>query len=200
MAMPHTLSYNIIEELKIWNGFMSTIHPTTRGATAMDADRAPRRNNEVEQIIQRAAARMRQWGITVTYLATQLGVSRQYAWQVMYYRTMVSREKALEFEAAVDSIVSRQSHVQSFGDRLRAARVSQGLTLKEVAEKIGYSWVGVERWEKNVCLPKPGVLWHLRALYGVDESWLPHAVPQATSAPAIAASQWPTVDGQRRVA
>lgn len=166
----------------------------------MDADRAPRRNNEVEQIIQRAAARMKQWGITVTYLATQLGVSRQYAWQVMYYRTMVSREKALEFEAAVDSIVSCQSHVQSFGDRLRAARVSQGLTLKEVAEKIGYSWVGVERWEKNVCLPKPGVLWHLRTLYGVDESWLPNAAHQATSSPATIANQWPTVDRQLRVA
>lgn len=164
----------------------------------MNADQAPKRKNEVEQIIQRSAARMKQWGITVTYLATQLGVSRQYAWQVMYYRTMVSRGKALEFEAAVDSIISHQSHVQSFGDRLRAARVSQGLTLKEVAEKIGYSWVGVERWEKNVCLPKPGVLWHLRTLYGVDESWLPTAVQQATPPPANALNQWPTMDGQRR--
>ncbi|MCK5573987.1 MAG: hypothetical protein KAJ12_14550, partial [Bacteroidetes bacterium] len=32
---------------------------------------------------------------------------------------------------------------------------------------IGYSWVGVQRWERDQCLPKPGVLWHLLNLYGV---------------------------------
>jgi DNA-binding XRE family transcriptional regulator len=131
-----------------------------------------KRDDEVELIIKETLTKMRGWGITVTYLATQLGVSRQYVWQVVYYRTMVSRQKAREVEAAVDSIIALQKHLQTYGDRLRAARISAGLTLKQVAEKIGYSWVGVERWEKNVCLPKPGVLWHLRSLYGVDEGWL----------------------------
>jgi hypothetical protein len=42
---------------------------------------------------------------------------------------------------------------------------------------IGYSWVGVERWEKDVCLPKPGVLWHLFTLYGAREELLA-PVPQ----------------------
>ena len=160
---------------------------------------APVRNNETGQIIQRSAARMKQWGITVTYLATQLGVSRQYAWQVMYYRTMVSREKALQVQSVVDSIIEQQSHVKSFGDRLRAARISRGLTLKEVADKIGYSWVGVERWEKNVCLPKPGVLFHLRTLYDVDESWFP-AMAQQKTVPPMPAGQWSSGDEQRRVA
>jgi hypothetical protein len=31
--------------------------------------------------------------------------------------------------------------------------------------------VGVERWEKNICRPKPSVLWHLLTLYGVAEEW-----------------------------
>lgn len=157
------------------------------------------RNPETEQIIQRSAEKMKQWGITITYLATQLGVSRQYAWQVIYYRTVVSREKAAMVEGVVDSIVAHQSHVQTFGDRLRAARISQGMTLKEVADKIGYSWVGVERWEKNICLPKPGVLWHLRALYGVDENWFPRAAQQPAAASVV--NQWPaTTDGRRKVA
>ncbi len=161
-------------------------------------NQAPERNKQVEEIIQRAAAKMKHWGITVTYLATQLGVSRQYAWQVLYYRTLVSRAKALFVEAAIDSIIERQSHVQSFGDRLRAARTSKGLTLKEVADRIGYSWVGVERWEKNVCLPKPGVLWHLRALYEVDENWMPPAIQQSLPIPST--TQWQTAQEQRRVA
>ncbi len=157
------------------------------------------RNDEVQQIMHQSAARMRQWGITVTYLASQLGVSRQYAWQVMYYRTMISRKKALQVQSTVDSIIERQSHVKTFGDRLRAARISQGLTLKQVADRIGYSWVGVERWEKNICLPKPGVLFHLRTLYGVDENWLPpetqqHPLPSGTPGP------WQSGDEHRRVA
>ncbi|MEK9139325.1 MAG: helix-turn-helix transcriptional regulator [Bacteroidota bacterium] len=119
-----------------------------------------KRDPEVEQVLQRVNAK------------AELGVSRQYAWQVVGYVTMVSRKKALETEAVVDSIIAHKSHLQTFGDRMRAARVFAGLTLKQVAEKIGNSWVGVERWEKNICLPKPGVLWHLRALYGVDENWM----------------------------
>lgn len=59
----------------------------------------------------------------------------------------------------------------TIGSRLRAARVAAGLTLKQVAGMISYTWVAVQRWEKGVCLPKPGVLRHLAHLYGVDEDW-----------------------------
>ncbi|MBI5474398.1 MAG: helix-turn-helix transcriptional regulator [Ignavibacteriae bacterium] len=57
------------------------------------------------------------------------------------------------------------------------ALIAGGLTLKQVAAMIGYTWIAVARWEKNKCLPKPSVLLHLRNIYGVGEDWLP--VPSA---------------------
>lgn len=120
---------------------------------------------------------MKPWGITVSYLAERLGVSRQYAWQIVHYRTFVSKERVLEIETMIDQIIDQRAHVRTFGDRLRAARISAGLTLKEVGALIGYTWVGVERWEKNQCLPKPGVLWHLCNLYCVGEDWFKDCFP-----------------------
>jgi len=126
-----------------------------------------RPDKRVEEVVDRIREKMRPWGITATFLASQLGVSRQYAWQIVHYRTFLSLEKAREIERVVDSIIAQKSHIKTFGERLRAARKSAGLTLKEVAGLIGYSWVGVQRWERDQCLPKPGVLWHLLNLYGV---------------------------------
>lgn len=126
-----------------------------------------KRDSEVQHITDRTRSKMRRWGITITFLASRLDVSRQYAWQIVHYRTFVSLEKAREIERLVESIVEHRPHIQTFGERLRAARVSTGLTLKQVGELIGYSWVGVERWEKDQCIPKPGVLWHLLTLYGI---------------------------------
>jgi transcriptional regulator with XRE-family HTH domain len=60
---------------------------------------------------------------------------------------------------------------KSIGGRLKAARINAGFTLKQVAEVISYTWVAVQRWEKGVCLPKPGVLRHLAHIYGVNEEW-----------------------------
>jgi plasmid maintenance system antidote protein VapI len=125
-----------------------------------------KKQTEVQEVVQRINTKMRQWGITVTFLAQHMGVSRQYAWQIVHYRTFLSRERALEIERHLDGIIAQQLHLRSFGDRLRAARLAAGLTLKEVASMIGYSWVGVERWERNICRPKPGVLWHLLNVYG----------------------------------
>jgi DNA-binding transcriptional regulator YiaG len=124
------------------------------------------RSTAVEQSVDRSREKMKQWGITVSFLAGHLKVSRQYAWQAVHHRTFLSLERAQEIERAVDLIIAQRRHMQSFGERLRAARVAAGLTLKEAAAMIGYSWVGVERWERNVCLPKPGVLWHLLSIYG----------------------------------
>jgi len=126
----------------------------------------PRCDGEVARIVDRIRQKMQPWGITIRFLASQLGVSRQYAWQIVHYRTFLSVERALEVERVVDSIIAGKAHITTFGERLRAARISAGFTLKEVAQMIGYSWVGVERWEKDLCLPKPGVLWHLLSLYG----------------------------------
>jgi transcriptional regulator with XRE-family HTH domain len=138
---------------------------------------AMRRVPVVDEVVQRIVKKMKPWGLTLSYLAQNLGVSRQYVWQIIHYRTVLSRAKALEIEKAVDRIIEERSHVRTFGDRLRAARISAGYTLKEVGSMIGYTWVGVERWEKNQCVPKPGVLWHLCNLYCVGEEWFKECFP-----------------------
>lgn len=61
----------------------------------------------------------------------------------------------------------------TIGEELRSAREEAGLTLKEAAAAIGYTWVAVERWELGRCLPKPGVLWHLRQVYARSGSISP---------------------------
>ncbi len=122
---------------------------------------------EVQSVVERIRRNLRRWGIGVSYFARHLDVTRQYAWQIVHYRTPLSLDRALEIEQELNAIIARRAHLQSFGDRLRAARLSAGLTLKEVAGMIGYTWVGVERWEKNVCRPKPGVLWHLCSVYEI---------------------------------
>ena len=124
-------------------------------------------DDRVAEVVKHIRQKMQPWGITVSFLASRLGVSRQYAWQIVHYRTAMSLERAAEIEAVVDTIIAEKSHMTTFGERLRAARRSAGLTLKQAARLIGYSWVGVERWERDLCLPKPGVLWHLLSLYGL---------------------------------
>jgi transcriptional regulator with XRE-family HTH domain len=126
--------------------------------------------------------RMRPWGITITELAMNLGVSRQYVWQVLYGKIPVSEAKKIEISTSIERMVFDRQWGASFGQRLRGARIGAGMTLRQVAGVIGYSWVAVERWEKDVCLPKPGVLWHLRHIYGVGEDWLPGDSIAAVSA------------------
>ncbi len=121
---------------------------------------------DIATVLTRVREDMNRSGITVSFLAAQLGVSRQYAWQAVHYRSPISMERAREIAVVVDRIITQRSHIRSFGEQLRAARIASGMTLKEVAGLIGYSWVGVERWEKDICRPKPGVLWHLFTLYG----------------------------------
>jgi hypothetical protein len=135
------------------------------------------RDPEVDERRGMTIAKMRRWGITVARLAMELGVSRQYAWQLVHHTACVSREKELELEEAVNRIAERHARSKSLGGRLRAARIAAGLMLKEAAEKIGYGWVAVERWELDICRPKPGVLWHLCAVYGADWNWIAECLP-----------------------
>jgi transcriptional regulator with XRE-family HTH domain len=125
--------------------------------------------------------RMRPWGVTITDIAMEMGVSRQYIWQILYDKTPISEKKAGEVAALVDILIQRLKSGSTLGERLRRARIGAALTLKEVASQIGYSWVAVERWEKNQCLPKPGVLFHLQHVYNVGEDWLPTS--QSSNAP-----------------
>ena len=124
------------------------------------------KTGEVHTIVSRLRGKMKPWGVTISFLAAELGVSRQYAWQILNNDTSLSVERAREIEGIVDGIIEAGRHLGSLGARLRAARNAAGLTLKEAANLIGYSWVGVQRWEKDICLPKPGVLWHLMQVYG----------------------------------
>jgi transcriptional regulator with XRE-family HTH domain len=129
--------------------------------------------------------RMRPWGVTITDIAMEMGVSRQYIWQILYGKTPVSERKAMEIGRHVEMLIERHKAGVSIGERLRRARIAAGMTLKTAAAEIGYSWVAVERWEKNVCLPKPGVLWHLRHVYGVGEDWLPALRPPSMPTQAV---------------
>jgi transcriptional regulator with XRE-family HTH domain len=130
---------------------------------------------KLQESITRIRSAMKAWGITNSRLAAELGVSRQYLWQVVHRRVHLSLQRAEEIERVLDGLVATSMHHSTFGERLRAARRSAGLTLKEVAGMIGYSWAGVERWEKDMCRPKPGVLWHLMSIYNSP-------VPSATFA------------------
>jgi transcriptional regulator with XRE-family HTH domain len=124
--------------------------------------------SEVVAAVERITGKMDEWGVSHTFLAGQLGVSRQYVWQVLNQPSALSLEKSRTIEEVVDLIIARQMHLKTLGDRLRAARRAAGLTLKQVAATIGYSWVVIQRWEKNVCLPGLEVLLGLCDVYGIS--------------------------------
>lgn len=128
---------------------------------------------------------MRNWGMSLTRVGLGLGVSRQYVWVILHGRTCVSPNKLEEIERLVQTWIETRREASTVGQRMRAARQHRSMTLKEAAELIGYSWVAVERWEKDVCLPKPGVLWHLRHVYGVSDDWTP-VQAQETGNPPLA--------------
>ena len=123
---------------------------------------------EVHAAVQGMRGKMEAWGISHTFLARQLDVSRQYVWQVLNKPALLSPVKARMIGEKVDLIIARQMHLRTLGDRLRAARRSADMTLKDVAATIGYSWVVVQRWEKNVSLPGIPVLLRLCGVYGIS--------------------------------
>jgi len=123
---------------------------------------------DIAAVVGGMRAKMAEWGISPVFLARNLGVSRQYVWQVFNTPSSVSAEKARAIGEAIDLIIERQEHLRTLGDRLRAARRSAGMTLKEVAKTIGYSWVVIERWETNAALPSLQVLPRLCGVYGIS--------------------------------
>ena len=115
-------------------------------------------------------------------IAEELSVSRQYVWQVLHRSIPVSPRMDALVRGAAEALILRRQRSWTLGRRMRAARVLSGFTLKQAAEMAGYTWVAVQRWEKDMCLPKPGVLWHLRMLYGVNEDWTPGSFGNRLSA------------------
>jgi hypothetical protein len=126
--------------------------------------------------------RLRAWGITYAMIAEELAVSRQYVWQVLHRTIPVSMRMDAVVRGTAEALIVRQQSSWTIGRKMRSARIVAGLTLKQAAAHAGYSWVAVQRWEKDLCLPKPGVLWHLRMIYGVDEDWTPGSVGKRLSA------------------
>lgn len=158
----------------------------------------------LQAAISRIRATMKEWGVTNSRLASELGVSRQYLWQVVHCRVHLSIERAEEIELVLNRVVAESRRHSTFGERLRAARRSAGFTLKEVASMIGYSWAGVERWEKDQCRPKPGVLFHLMSIYNSSGALLEGPSPatsrenlSSASGFAMAAQMAGTVGGFR---
>jgi transcriptional regulator with XRE-family HTH domain len=114
-----------------------------------------------------------QRGISVAEFARSARCSRQFAWQVLNGTVSASDSLLRRFECVLADAISAAESAATTGMRLRRARRRAGFTLKETAAMIGYTWIAVERWEQDVCLPKPGVLWHLCRVYGEDPSWIP---------------------------
>ena len=65
--------------------------------------------------VRSICAKMEEWGVSHTFLARRLGVSRQYVWQVLNQPEALSLEAAL-IESTVDTIIARQMHLQTLGD------------------------------------------------------------------------------------
>ena len=139
---------------------------------------------------------LRSWGISIAEVARRLGVSRQFAWQVLHLRIPASEHTLAQLTRAARECIAQRCLSSTYGSRMRRARINAGLTLKQAASMIGYSWVAVERWEMDICLPKPGVLWHLRHLYGVNEDWV-HDQPNVHQLKESTVSNLPAPDRRR---
>ena len=95
-----------------------------------------KKDDRVAQVAERIRTKMQPWGVTVSFLASRLGVSRQYAWQIVHYRTAKSYERACEIELVVDRIIAEKSHMNTFGERLRAAGVEARLQALAMAMEV----------------------------------------------------------------
>ena len=153
------------------SGLYTTVDMSAKGIFTLVVGRDQATRERMQGLRRRA----RHWGLTPAVVARRMGVSRQYVWQVLHGESAITEERLGRLESAVDELIELRRNPRTFGERLRTARLAAGMTLREAAGLIGYSWVAIERWEKDVCLPKPGVLWHLRHLYRVGENWLPVA-------------------------
>ncbi|MFQ7401671.1 MAG: helix-turn-helix domain-containing protein, partial [Neglectibacter sp.] len=58
------------------------------------------------------------------------------------------------------------------GERLRAARISKGMTQKEVGEKCGIAEPTIRRYELGKLNPKLETLQRIAAVLHVDVNWL----------------------------
>lgn len=62
--------------------------------------------------------------------------------------------------------------MESFGSRLKMARVKQGLTQKQLGDAVGISYQGVWNYERRGDEPSATILFALSDALGVDARWL----------------------------
>lgn len=58
------------------------------------------------------------------------------------------------------------------GERIKQARKQAGMTQKELAKKLGISYVGVSQWENNLRNPKQETIQRIADAIGCDFYWL----------------------------
>lgn len=60
----------------------------------------------------------------------------------------------------------------TFGDRLEAARLAKGLTLKGLADKVGVKKKTVQEWEDDLSAPRSNRIQMLSGMLNVSMIWL----------------------------
>jgi transcriptional regulator with XRE-family HTH domain len=105
---------------------------------------------------QDALEQLQRWRLEYGALASRLGIAEAQLWDHLHRLT---HRGALRLDGAVGL------GEQGVGEKLRSARRRVGLSLKQAARLTGYTPAAVQRWEKEKCLPKPGVLLLLCSVY-----------------------------------
>lgn len=59
-----------------------------------------------------------------------------------------------------------------FAERLKELRTEKGLSLKELATKIGVSDIAISRWENELRIPKIDTLASIAKFFGVSSDYL----------------------------
>ena len=60
----------------------------------------------------------------------------------------------------------------SFGDRLREARKSKGMSQQELADELGISINSVANYERGTSFPKESYLYKIINIFGLDPNYL----------------------------
>lgn len=59
-----------------------------------------------------------------------------------------------------------------FAERLKSLRLEKGLTLVQLAEKIGVSFVAISRWENELRIPNIENLYYIAKFFNVTADYL----------------------------
>ena len=80
--------------------------------------------------------------------------------------------------------MTKEEAAMSIGDRLRSARHSKNMTLKDMGRLLGVSQNSVYRWEHDLVVPRKEALGRMAELFQVSVKWLLYGVDAEDRAPA----------------